>query len=98
MRERRIADVATLRCMLAAIDDAEAVPLGSRHDKYEVAKFGHPSIEVPRKVLSDNDVQTLLWLEIVERIEASTRFAEAGLDEQADALSREAEVLKNYLD
>ena len=98
MRERRIADVATLRCMLAAIDDVEAVPAGSRHDKYEVGKFGDPSTEVPRKTLSDHDLQDLLQREIAARTEASPRFEEAGRHERAASLPTEAEVFKNYCD
>lgn len=98
MRDRRIADVSALRCILAAIDDAEAIEVGKLHDKYQVARFGDRSVEVPRKTLSREDLQQLIQLEIAARIEASVRCKAAGRHPEATSLLRETDVLKAYLD
>jgi uncharacterized protein len=51
MREKRSGDLSLLRSMLGAIDNAEAVPVGDRHEKYNPAKFGDASVEAPRRRL-----------------------------------------------
>lgn len=97
MRGKRTADVSTLRCMLGAIDDAEAVPAGARHDKYEVARFGDPSVEVPRKILTREELKHLIQSEIAARLAASEERSAAGRHQDAAILLREADILKAYL-
>lgn len=95
MKARENATVATLRSVLAAIDNAEAVPvnettflvepvLGQRH-------------EAPRKLLSTDDIQQIIQKEIDERRAASVKYTKLGLQAEAERLQTAAALLAAYL-
>lgn len=97
MKARDSAQASLLRVLLAALDNAEAVPVGTGHDRYEERAFGDPSVEVPRIVLSPEEVAALLEKEKVERETAATEFEGLGRPEDAMRLRQEALWVSRYL-
>jgi uncharacterized protein YqeY len=98
MRSRRKFEVALIRELVAAIDNAEA-PAGNAgartSDRHE---FGSGSAEVERLVLSRDDVRALLLREIESRERAAGEFERLGEVERADALRTEVIVAKRYVE
>ncbi|MEZ4867284.1 MAG: hypothetical protein R3C14_38525 [Caldilineaceae bacterium] len=95
MKARQSATVTTLRSVLAAIDNAEAIPvteptlpvepvLGKRH-------------EAPRKVLSADDIRQIMAQEMHERLAAGAEYARLGQTEEAARLQTAAALIAGYL-
>ena len=97
MQERRSAEVSVLRSLIAAIDDAQAVPVGDRQRTHVVRQFGDGSAEVPRLALSRGDLAALLAKEIAERRAAAAEFQRHGKDEQAGRLTDEIAVIERFV-
>jgi hypothetical protein len=97
MKARRSAETSLLRALLAALDNAEAVPVGTAHDRYQVRTFGDSSVEVPRRVLSEADVHDLLLRETAERDAAAREFEELGQQNEANRLRNEVSLIARYL-
>lgn len=90
MRARNDAEVRLLRALGAAIDNAEAVPLGGE----ELRRFGDG--EVARRELSDRDIAEVLARESMERLEAAGDFERLGQATEAERLRAEAELVARY--
>jgi len=97
MVQRRTIEVRALRTLLAAIDDAQAVPASPEQDKYVVRSFGDPGVEVPRLDVSSDALQTLLQREQKERVDLAEAMAARGQSELSAALNEEAAVFARYL-
>ncbi|MDQ1092876.1 uncharacterized protein YqeY [Xanthomonas sacchari] len=97
LRARNAAEIAVLRQLIAAIDDAQAVAVGDRHDRYRVHAFGDPAVEVPRRSLDDAALRALLEREIHARGAAATTYRRLAQDERAQALDDAVRVLRRYL-
>lgn len=95
MKARATEDVATLRSVLAAIDNAEAVPMVSSASSVEPV-IGK-SNDVPRKLLSPADIRQLVQHEVTERQHASATYAQLGEAAAAERLQRAATLLAAYL-
>lgn len=91
MKARDAARVAALRSFAAAIDNATAVPVPSRAGANDRA-------EVPRKVLSREDVRAVLMCEIAERRDAAFMLTSHACFEEAAAVEAEIEILEQYVD
>lgn len=103
MKAREPEAVSALRTALAAIDNAEAVPVdgaaGSPTDgPIAGATAGAGSTEAARRELSAGEVRALLAAEIAERVSAAEGYEAGGQREAADRLRREAEVLRRYVE
>jgi uncharacterized protein YqeY len=98
MRERKSAEVSLLRELIAAIDNAQAVPAGDRHDTYVFHAFGDRAVEVPRRELGSGELRRLVETEIRSRSDAAHTYRELGHDEKARDLAHGAEILGRYLD
>jgi uncharacterized protein YqeY len=101
-RKRRDAvAVAALRSALAAIANAEAVPPSAHpvasSEHVAGAATGLGAAEVPRRVLTPEDVAAILQNEVAERRHAATDYAALGRDAEAQRLRDEAAVLAGYL-
>jgi len=89
--------VSALRSALSAIANAEAVDApatpasGSQFVAAGVSGLG--SGDVPRRSLSNADVDAIVRTEISERLRAADDYDRAGRPEQAGRLRREAGVL-----
>lgn len=95
--------VAALRTTLAAIDNAEAVdaqagaPRAAGNSHIAGASAGVGSSDVPRRALSDADIDTIVREQLAERRDAAAEYDRLGRSHEADALRREAAVLKGYV-
>ncbi|MBD3844799.1 GatB/YqeY domain-containing protein [Bosea sp. SSUT16] len=98
MRERKSVEVTALRELIAAIDNAQAVPVGDRHDSYVFHAFGDSAVEVPRKVLGKDELRRLVEAEIQSRNNTAKTYRSLGRDDKAQDLSDGAQTLNRYLD
>lgn len=97
MLERRDVEVRTLRSLLAAIDDAQAVPVDDRHDKYVVRAFGSVGVEVPRLELGSDTLKVLLTHERDERMASARQMMTLGQSDRALAFRQEADIIERFL-
>lgn len=97
MKARNNAETRLLRALLAALDNAEAVSVGTSHDRYQVKMFGDSSVEVPRRVLSEADIRDLMLRETAEREAAAREFEGLEQKNEADRLRQEISLIARYL-
>lgn len=97
MRARNAAEVAVLRQLIAAVDNAQAVAVGDRHDTYVVHSFGDPAVEVPRRSLDEAALRRLIEDEIHIRRDAAATYRRLAQGAQAQALDDAITVLARYL-
>lgn len=95
MKTRQSATVATLRAVLAAIDNAEAVPIETPARPVEPV-LGQQH-EVPRKHLSGDDIRQIIQTEATERRAASIKYANLGQPAEAERLLTAATLIETYL-
>lgn len=94
MRARDGIQVAALRSALAALDNAESFPTEARAGAVEQA-VGLGAAEVPRRVLSEADVEAVLQGEIDELLTAADQLVAAGRDDSE--LRARAEVIRRHI-
>jgi uncharacterized protein len=92
MKARDKIAVATIRTMLGAIDNAEAVPLPQG---LVFAMDG--SAEVPRRLLTEEDIRAILTREWEERRRAHANYQALGLVEETERVLGEVAVFDQYL-
>ena len=97
MRARSSGEVALLRVLIAAIDNAQSVPMGEEHRRYVELKFGDGSAEVPRLELSETDLAELLQGEAEAREAHAVEFERLNQQERAKAMRDEAAWVRRYL-
>ena len=90
MRARNEAEVRLLRALGAAVDNAEAVPLGEE----ALRRFSEG--EMARRKLSDADIAGLLARERAERLDAAADFERLGESSEAERLRSEAALVARY--
>ena len=99
MRARDMITVSALRSALAAISNAEAVPVtvranpppSSPHVARAVAGLG--AAEVPRIGLGQAEISGIIRAEVTERLDAAAGFERSGRAARAARLRGEAEIL-----
>jgi uncharacterized protein len=89
MKGRVALDLAVLRMLIAALDNAGSVPLS--------AESGPRQNEVERRRLSRNDVEAILRREHEARQAAAKEFARLGLSMESMQAAREMAVVGRYL-
>lgn len=97
MRAKEARRVRVLRALIAALDNAQAVPPEDRHTRYEVRSFGDRSAEVERLRLGETEVGRLLTQEITARTEAADQLLALGQIERAAELRAEAAVVAQWV-
>ncbi|MGN6677897.1 MAG: hypothetical protein ACTHKL_08930, partial [Streptosporangiaceae bacterium] len=103
MRSRDVPAASALRSALAAIDNAEAVPVGwpstavttSAH--FAGAAEGLGAAEAQRRVLTEEQTYEIIEAEIAERLTAAAAYEAVGHAKQASRLQREAQVLSGAM-
>ena len=65
MRARNAQEASVLRTILAALDNAEAVPVTPGRMPYVARPFGDRAVEVPRKTLMKDDIKVVLDADVV---------------------------------
>ncbi|WP_236241722.1 hypothetical protein [Streptomyces sp. CC228A] len=101
MRARDKVAVSALRAALAALDNAEAVPLDAAAPAagaLEAAPVGAGATEVARRELTEREVQAVLRAEVAERLAAAGQLTAPAHAGRAERLRAEAEVLLRFLD
>lgn len=101
MRARDKAAVSALRATLAALDNAEAVPVGEaelRGLALEQSPVGVGVTEASRRELSERDVVDVVRAEAAERLEAAAQLTTPAHADRAARLRAEAAVLLRFLD
>ncbi len=92
MKARQSSTVTVLRTTLAAIDSAEAVEIDASMDSAR----GH-STEVPRKVLTEANIQAIVQREIAVLRANITTYEQLGSKAKVDQLQAELDLLIGYL-
>lgn len=94
MQAKAAAEVRTLRTLIAALDNAEAVPVGKAGAL--PSAFGDGSNEVARRALDRDGIEQVLAAEIESRLAAASDYERhARLDESA-RLRAEADLIAHY--
>ena len=88
--------VRALRALIAAVDDAQAVPLADPLARYVVHAFEDRSVEVPRLSLAEEDVRRLFAHEAATRRSAAAEMRRLAQDDRAEDLLREAAIIASY--
>ncbi len=96
MRDKQPAQVRVLRQLIAALDNAEAVPVESA-PKWVRLQPGDPRSETARLELDEAAVARLLAAEAEARRTAAAEYRQGGRDGEADALDAEIELIARYL-
>jgi uncharacterized protein YqeY len=103
MRERDSVAVAALRSALGAIDNAEAVDAAQRgapaasHPRLAGTVAGLGAGEVPRRELTEPELETVVRAEVAERAAAAADYDRAGRADRAERLRGEAAALAAQL-
>ncbi|HEX2370403.1 MAG TPA: GatB/YqeY domain-containing protein [Acidimicrobiia bacterium] len=92
MKRRDTEVVAVLRTTLAAIGNAEAVPLATTRSWPVVGPT-----EVPRRELTEDDLARVIRSEAAERQAAAELYRTGGQPAMADRLDADARLLAGYL-
>lgn len=92
LKRRDDVAVTALRTALAAVANAEAVPVSEKYTPPVVNRFA----EAARRELSDESVVGILRAEAAERRVAISEYEALGLRQQAERLRAELAVLDRY--
>jgi uncharacterized protein YqeY len=87
MKARDKPAIDTLRCLLAVLDNAGA----------QDPKVFESSVEVPRKSLTQNELQGLMSAEIVSRCTAIIEYERRGRHQDAARLRAELALISRYV-
>lgn len=97
MKDRRTLEANVIRALVAAIDNAEAVPRQDPPAASAPDDFHSRSAEVERLLLDSHQVRQLLLAEIQEREHAAVELERLGKTDRAAALQAEACYARRYL-
>ena len=106
MKARNILETQALRCLIAAIDNAEAVPPDLESTRNRLATGGSPWVatgaffgaaEVPRRVLSRSELMALLRDEVEKRVAAAHEMDRCARPEQAEHARNEMRIVERYV-
>jgi len=96
MQARAADETRLLRALLAAIDNAQAVPVAPGQSALPNS-FGDGASEVPRLALTESALRAVLTAEIAERERAAEAIAAHGRPDEAERLRAEAAIVQRYL-
>lgn len=95
MQARATGEVRLLRALIAALDNAEAVPFAGMHDHSRAQAADGPS-EVARLELDAAAVNAVLAAEVAAREAAAADFVRHGRTDEAERLRGETNLIRNY--
>jgi hypothetical protein len=103
LKARRNEEAAAVRCLMAAIDDAEAAgvrpaarPAASTGQHFAGSVAGVASGDVPRRELVEADLAAIIDREIADRTASADRYEALGRPEDATRLRDQARLLSRY--
>lgn len=97
MLERDKVAISALRAGLAALDNAQAVPLTDEHRAGAIEASVNRPNEVDRLELTEDQMRAVVQSEVAERLQAAAQLRDARPDHAAD-LEAGAELLQRLLD
>jgi uncharacterized protein YqeY len=103
MKAREASVLSMWREVLALVENAEAVPVASSATgvsddaPFAASIAGLGSAEATRRVLSSDEVRTLLVADVAERRSAAGEFDRVGQGAAADVLRAQAAALEDFL-
>jgi uncharacterized protein YqeY len=97
LKARDAMTVRVVRRLIAALDDAEAVPVGDRHDRYVLHAFGAAATEMPRRDLDPAEIAAVLGAEHAALAAAAATARAGGQTERAAMLTAEAAVAAEWV-
>ncbi len=99
MRARDRVAVTALRSALAAVANAEAVPVDTLPSAgaMESAALGAGAADAPRRELTEADVRLIVGAEVAEHDRSAEHLRNAGRPDEADRVAAEAAVLRELL-
>jgi len=97
MQVRSAPAVSVLRSLMAAIDNAQAVPMDLSGPASAMRDFGDGAGEVARLALSVEDLRGLIEREAAARDEAAVEMRRLGRGEDGERLETEAAIARRYL-
>ena len=99
MKERDRTALGAYRTALAAIDNAEAVPLGEEHraGAVEHSAVGVGRTDVERRAITEQEMAEIVRLDVQDRLATANSLASANPD-AAQRLRREASLLLALVD
>lgn len=90
--------MAAVRSALSAIDNAEAVDAGAvKAGALEESAVGLGAADVPRRDLTEADIERIVRQEIEERRTAAAEYDRLGASDPRDRLNSEADTLAALL-
>jgi uncharacterized protein YqeY len=105
MKARRTEELATIRNLMGAIDNAEAAgvrspasPTSPSSADFAGTVAGLGSGDAPRRQLVEADLEALLDAEIADRRQQAEQFEELGRPDEALRLRDQVAVIKRYRD
>jgi len=90
-------ETAVLRELVAALDNAEAAPQRKERLSVDRHSFSDGSAEGVRRVLTQEDVHTVMMGEMKARMESAAEFARLGAEARSIALNAEIKILRRYV-
>lgn len=90
-------ETALLRQLIAALDNAEAVPVREECASLVRHVFGEGTAEVERRLISRDDAQAVMQAEMQARMEAAAEFARLGMAARAARLEAEVGIVRRYI-
>jgi uncharacterized protein YqeY len=98
MKRGDTGEMALLRELVAALDNAEAAPLRAERPSVGRHAFSDGSAEGERRALTRGDVHALMVGEMNARMEAAAEFARLGAEARSTALYAEIRILQRYVE
>jgi uncharacterized protein YqeY len=97
MRSRDPVATSVYRSLIAAIDNAQAVPLEVPRRMDRLLAFGDRSAERSRRSLRPSELEALITAEASERRAAAQQLMDVGQAERAGRLRAEAALIEAFL-
>jgi len=96
MRARQSLETGVIRSLLAAIDNAEALPADQDRPVSFQMQFGEEGPEAARRTLSLDVISVVIDTEIQRRLEAADDLERLGQADSAEGLRQEAQIAMRY--
>lgn len=89
-------ETGVIRSLLAALDNAEALPVDQGSPASLQKQFGEEGTEIARRTLSTDEIGTVIDAEIQQRLDAAADLERLGQADRAGTLRQEAQVAQRY--
>lgn len=96
LKTRDAIEISTLRTLVGAIENAEAVEV-----KVTTGPTAEPNVglghDQPRRILTEEDLRQVIAAERADVAAAAAQYRELGLDDETTEMERRLEIVDRYL-